>query len=158
MPSPSSQGITLDGTLFRLPCACATLRRLSRIVTRVYDDEMRECGLEAPQFGLLATIARLGDVSHASLAEGLVMDGTTLTRTLGLMCRRGWLEKHAGTDRRSRVYRITPKGRRQVAAARPHWQRAQQKLQVMMGRQLDTIVAAAHSASVTLSGRGERTR
>ena len=32
--------------LFELPCTCQNLRRLTRVVTRVYDQELRKAGLE----------------------------------------------------------------------------------------------------------------
>src|SRR5256884_5659454 len=32
--------------LFQLPCACQNLRRLTRIVTRIYDRELRKAGIE----------------------------------------------------------------------------------------------------------------
>lgn len=137
--------------LFGLVCACASLRRLSRLVTRLYDDELRPCGLEAPQFGLLNMITRLGEVSHRRLADGLAIDGTTLTRTLGLMQRRGWIEKRPGADRRSRVYRITTKGARKLADARPHWQRARRKLEEMVGEPLDAVLSVAHETSVKIA-------
>src|SRR6266705_1852021 len=38
--------------LFDLPCACQNLRRVTRVVTRIYDQELRKAGLEITQFGL----------------------------------------------------------------------------------------------------------
>lgn len=144
-----------DVPLFGLVCACASLRRLSRLVTRLYDDELRPCGLEAPQFGLLNIITRLGEASHRQLADGLAIDGTTLTRTLGLMQRRGWIAKRPGADRRSRVYRVTARGARKLAEARPRWQDARRKLEAMVGEQpLDTVLSVAHEASVKIAATG----
>ncbi len=43
--------------LFDLPCACQNLRRVTRVVTRIYDQELRKAGLEITQFGLLTALA-----------------------------------------------------------------------------------------------------
>ena len=68
--------------LFELPCACQNLRRLARIVTRIYDQELKKAGLEVTQFGLLTALAATGETNQKRLSAGLAMDSTTLTRTL----------------------------------------------------------------------------
>ena len=67
--------------LFDLPCACQHLRRATRIVTRIYDQELKKAGLEITQFGLLTALAAAGELNQKRLSEGFVMDSTTLTRT-----------------------------------------------------------------------------
>src|SRR5256884_6088678 len=68
--------------LFQLPCACQNLRRLTRIVTRIYDRELRKAGIEITQFGLLTALAIAGEANQKTLSAGFAMDSTTLTRTL----------------------------------------------------------------------------
>jgi len=81
----------LAAELFDLPCACQNLRRATRIVTRIYDQELRKAGLEITQFGLLTALATTGEANQKRLSAGFAMDSTTLTRTLGLMRRQGWV-------------------------------------------------------------------
>src|SRR5690349_16372538 len=100
-----------------LPCVCANLRRLARIATRLYDVELRSLGMESGQFTLTAAIASLGPVTQAELARGLAMDQSSLTRTLALLHKRGWITKRAATDRRSRVFVATRAGRAEVERA-----------------------------------------
>src|SRR5438034_10486468 len=88
--------------LFDLPCACQNLRRVTRVVTRIYDQELRKSGLEVTQFGLLTALAATGEANQKQLSTGLAMESTTLTRTLGLLRRRGWLRARRGYDRRER--------------------------------------------------------
>jgi DNA-binding MarR family transcriptional regulator len=71
--------------LFELPCACQNLRRLNRILTRIYDQELKSAGLEITQFGLLTALATVGEANQKRLSAGFAMDSTTLTRTLGLL-------------------------------------------------------------------------
>jgi DNA-binding MarR family transcriptional regulator len=119
--------------LFPLPCACQNLRRLSRVVTRIYDQELRSAGLEITQFGLLTALVAVGEANQKRLSAGFAMDSTTLTRTLGLLRKQGWVRARRGKDRRERLFSLTGAGKRQMAMAQPHWERAEQRLRKEVG-------------------------
>ena len=119
--------------LFELPCACQNLRRLSRVVTRIYDQELRTAGLEITQFGLLTALAAVGEAKQKRLSAGFAMDSTTLTRTLGLLRKQGWVRARRGKDRRERLLSLTGAGKRQMAMAQPHWERAEERLRNEVG-------------------------
>ena len=119
--------------LFELPCACQNLRRLTRIVTRVYDQELRKAGLEITQFGLLTALAITGGANQKRLSAGFAMDSTTLTRTLGLLRKQGWVQVKRGKDRRERLFSLTRAGKRQMEEAQPHWELAEQRLLEELG-------------------------
>jgi DNA-binding MarR family transcriptional regulator len=129
--------------LLPLPCACANIRRLSRLVTRLYDAELRDSDLEVTQFGVLSAVNRLGEATHGQIAKGFGMDTTTMTRVVGVLERRGWVARRAGTDRRQRLYQITPEGRQQLASARAGWQRAQERVKAILGEETLAAMAAA---------------
>ena len=116
-----------------LPCACASLRRASRAVTQLYDQELRESGLRVTQFTLLQALELTGKLTQGGLGELLFLDSTTLTRTLRPLLGRGWMRSLPGEDRRERHFQLTPAGRRQLQYARPGWERAQQSLQEALG-------------------------
>ncbi len=61
------------------------------------------------------------------------MDSTTLTRTLGLLLKQGWVRVRRGKDRRERLFRLTQGGKRKMAEAQPYWERAEQRLQRELG-------------------------
>ena len=119
--------------LFELPCACQNLRRLSRVVTRIYDQELRTAGVEITQFGLLTALAAVGEANQKRLGAGFAMDSTTLTRTLGLLRKQGWVHARRGKDRRERLFSLTEAGKRQMAMAQPHWERAERRLRKELG-------------------------
>jgi DNA-binding MarR family transcriptional regulator len=119
--------------LFPLPCACQNLRRATRIVTRIYDEELREAGLEITQFGLLTALAEVGEANQKRLSAGFAMDSTTLTRTLRLLQEKGWIHVRRGDDRRERLFTLTEKGKQKMAAAQPNWERAEQRLREKLG-------------------------
>src|SRR4030081_159200 len=93
--------------LFPLPCACQNLRRLTRLVTRIYDRELRKADIEITQFGLLTALGTVGEANQKALSAGFAMDSTTLTRTLALLRKQGWIHVKPGKDRRERVFRLT---------------------------------------------------
>ncbi len=119
--------------LFELPCACQNLRRLTRIVTRIYDQELRKAGLEVTQFGLLTALAATGEANQKRLSAGFAMDSTTLTRTLGLLRRQGWVSVRRGKDRRERLFSLTQAGKQQMAEAQQYWKQAEQRLRRELG-------------------------
>jgi DNA-binding MarR family transcriptional regulator len=119
--------------LFYLPCACQDLRRATRVVTRIYDQELAKAGIEITQFGLLTALGLMGETNQKSLSAGFAVDSTTLTRTLGLMLKQGWVRVRRGKDRRERLFSLTRAGRRQLVEARPYWESAEQRLRRKLG-------------------------
>src|SRR5215467_4166414 len=126
--SPRTPGTRAAEALFELPCACQNLRRLTRVVTRIYDLELRKARLEITQFSILTALATTGGANQKRLSTGLAMDSTTLTRTLRPLLKQGWIHVAAGEDRRERVFRLTAAGRKKMAEAQSHWEQAEQKL------------------------------
>ena len=119
--------------LFDLPCACQDLRRATRVVTRIYDQELAKAGIEVTQFGLLTALDLTGEATQKRLSAGFAMDSTTLTRTLGLMRKQGWIRVRRGEDKRTRLFSLTPAGRRQLATAQRFWADAQRRLRRELG-------------------------
>jgi DNA-binding MarR family transcriptional regulator len=61
------------------------------------------------------------------------MDSTTLTRTLRLLLKPGWVRVRRGKDRRERLFRLTQGGKRQLAEAQRYWERAEERLRRELG-------------------------
>jgi hypothetical protein len=59
------------------PCVCSMLRMVSWAVTQLCDNVLRPSGLRITQFGILATIARLGE---ANLINSRVRSPSTKRR------------------------------------------------------------------------------
>jgi DNA-binding MarR family transcriptional regulator len=97
-----------------LPCLCANIRRASRAITQRYEEALRPVGLTITQFTILQALSLLGDITQGRLGEILAMDSTTLTRTLGVMNRQGWISKVYGADRRERRLRLTRSGKSEL--------------------------------------------
>ncbi|HYN15978.1 MAG TPA: MarR family transcriptional regulator [Terriglobales bacterium] len=137
-----------------LPCLCANFRRAARALTQLYDDALRPAGLRATQFTVLQALELAGEVSQGELGRLLVMDSTTLTRTLRLLSSHGWIEARPGEDRRERRLRLAAAGRRQLARALPRWERVQARLRSRTGERRWRELM---SASVEVCGRVQKT-
>ena len=120
-------------TIPNLPCMCASLRRSSRAITQLYDQELRPLRLRATQFTILQVLSRVGEVSQGELGQILAMDGTTLTRTLEIMDRHGWISKRRGKDRRERLLGLAKAGQERFQRAIPAWEKAQAQLRHRLG-------------------------
>jgi DNA-binding MarR family transcriptional regulator len=138
--------------IVRLPCACASLRRAGRVVTRYYDAMLRPSGLEVSQFTLLQALNETGEISQKQLAALLEIDSTTLTRTLAPLREKGWLLSKAGADRRELRLSLTAAGKRKYEGAVPYWEKAQKGLERSLGKEaLNRLIeAAVRAAGISL--------
>jgi len=119
-----------------LYCMCASFRRASRALTHLYDAALRPPGLRATQFTILQVLSRAGEISQGQMGEILVMDSTTLTRTLRIMIRKKWIAERRGKDRRERLLRLDKAGRDQFRRALPAWEKVQEQLGLQVGDEL----------------------
>ncbi len=109
-------------------CVSYRLRRAARKAARFYDDALRPSGLRNTQFTLLGALDVVGETSIGDLSEELAIDGTTLTRNLEILVRRGLVENIAAEDARVRNVRLTGLGKETFEEAVPLWREAQQHL------------------------------
>lgn len=114
---------------------CASFRRTARALSQLYDEAMRPTGLRGTQFTILQALSLTGEITQGDLGEVLALDSTTLTRTLDILSRRGWIAKRQGKDRRERWLRLSPAGQKQFNAALPAWQKAQDRLRRQLGHE-----------------------
>jgi DNA-binding MarR family transcriptional regulator len=109
-------------------CACFDLRRATRAVSRMYDDFLRDAGLNITQFSLLNLICAEKELSISTLGRYMVMERTSITRALAPLERDGLIHSRAGADKRIRIVSVTNKGRKLVEDAEPKWRQAQEAL------------------------------
>jgi DNA-binding MarR family transcriptional regulator len=125
--------ITKRDAVPALPCLCANLRRASRALTQLYEDQMRPLGLRATQFTILQALSITGEISQGDLGDILAMDSTTLTRTLQIMKRHGWIAERRGDDRRERLVQLAKRGQHVLERALPTWESLQRQLARQLG-------------------------
>jgi DNA-binding MarR family transcriptional regulator len=114
---------------------CGSFRRTSRALTQMYEEALRPLGLRATQMTILQVLSRAGEVSQGQLGVMLAMDSTSLTRTLAIMARKGWIEEQRGEDRRERRIRLSAAGEAKLKRAMPVWEKVQSRLLGKLGKQ-----------------------
>lgn len=108
------------------PCNCLALRQAARHVSQIYDQYLAPTGLRTTQFSILAKLKQLGPLTINELARELVMDRTTLGRTMLPLERDGLiLIEDSVADRRSKNLRLTKEGIERLRAAAKPWREAQ---------------------------------
>ena len=111
-------------------CNCLALRQAARHVTQFYDQHLAPTGLRTTQFSILAKLRRLGPMTINALARELVMDRTTLGRTMLPLERDGLIEIRDGTlDRRSKELTLTKAGAERLHRAAKLWVEAQKEFE-----------------------------
>jgi DNA-binding MarR family transcriptional regulator len=147
-------------------CLCLRARRVSRALTRMYDDALRPLGIHATQLTLLNAITMCGSAATMPLlAEVLAMDPTTLSRGLRPLEKDGLVRiARSPADRRVRLIALTEAGERMVAEALPRWEEAHARIVSLLGPEgaidlrdrFDATTAAARGGSETKGPAADR--
>ena len=138
---------------FTRSCLLTRTRRISRIITGIYDEELRPFGVNSPQFSLLGLIARLNGASRAEIARANFQERSTLTRNLAHLLSEGWAEEIVPKSGRSRPILITGAGRELLASAGDAWRSAQRNATQLLGEDgVSAIVEVADRIPVDQLG------
>jgi DNA-binding MarR family transcriptional regulator len=119
--SKSGSKWDLTGTGY---CASFNFRRAARAVTRLYDLALEDSGVRSTQFTLLVGIAKNQPVAMGDLAHVLMIDPTTLTRSLRLLEKEGLIKISGRSARRQRFLNLTQKGEQALKRSLPAWRKA----------------------------------
>lgn len=125
-------------------CLSARVRKLSRAVTGIYDEELREVGIRTGQLSILGLVASRKRITQAALERALMMERSTVSRTVRRMCDRGWLATRPGRDARSHFLVLTESGGEVMSRAMEAWERAQARARHLLGDEgSDSLMALA---------------
>jgi DNA-binding MarR family transcriptional regulator len=124
----SSQGMSIAGEkVERLSltgtglCVCFQLRKASRAITKLYDEALQPSGIRSTQFALLVAVAKKDPITISALGELLVIDTTTLSRSLRKLEQMGFIKMTVGTDGRERLVQLAKKGTAVLKKSLPYW-------------------------------------
>lgn len=140
--------LDLTGTGY---CASLNFRRTSRTVTRMYDTLMQESGVRSTQFAILVGIAKLQPVAMGTLAKVLMLDSSTLTRSVRLLQKEKMIEISKRSQMRRRFLKLTPSGQKALQRSLPLWRAAHERFLAEVGAdywlklrdELETIAKSA---------------
>jgi DNA-binding MarR family transcriptional regulator len=130
MSIPSEFDLTGTGA-----CASFNFRRTARAITRLFDLSFQRFGVRSTQFTILVGVAKSQPVSISVLGTLLVIDSTTLTRSLRLLEREGLLAISGRSTMRRRFVTLTPQGEQLLTNSLPAWRQAQQRFTTAIGQE-----------------------
>ena len=114
-------------------CLAVRLRLLNRVVSKIYDDSLRDQGLRVSQLNILVAVSKMQIAQPSEICRVLHLDASTLSRNVERMKNRDWIEVAPSDDRREQPLRLTKQGRKILDAAMPGWHEAQRKTQELIG-------------------------
>ena len=133
-------------------CIASRVRRMSRILTRIYDDALRQFGITASQFTLLTILAQQDGVTAAEIGYDLDIEKSTLSRNLQRLVGLGFIEMDPPAGRRGRGLHLTMAGAHAVKQAYPVWSATQERVKSVVGSdladQVDALLGSVEKLAV----------
>lgn len=136
-------------------CLALRVRRLDRLLSRIYDAALRPHGVTIAQLGLLTAVRLSGPVTPGRLGDILDLERSTVSRNVALLLRNGWVSAAIAPDGRSQLLSIARRGEGLLDAAIPAWRRAQREAEGLLGPE---GVLAVGRVARTVDRRRARTR
>jgi DNA-binding MarR family transcriptional regulator len=137
-------------------CTCTHIRKAARVVTQFYDTFLQPSGLRMTQFIVLVVVALSEQETVMRLAEKLAMDRSALARSLKSLQDQGLLIVEPGSDRRTRLVRLTEQGLHALTQTLPYWRQAQEQLITRFGEEQARLLLADLKSVESLSKSIER--
>lgn len=130
-------------------CMFNKTRTISRYVTNLYTNALKDIGVTPVQFSILTAVQLIPNANVNHLSSALMMDRTTLNRNLKPLLRDRYIDIQESTDRRERKISITPEGQEVYEKGYEKWEEAQRELEEVIGTEdwlamnslFDTIIA-----------------
>jgi DNA-binding MarR family transcriptional regulator len=132
-------------------CTCTHIRKAARVITQFYDPFLRPSGLRMTQFIVLVVVALSEQETVMRLAEKLAMDRSALAHSLKSLEDQGLLIVEPGSDRRTRLVRLTEQGRHALTRTVPYWRQAQEQMITRFGEEQARLLLADLKSVESLS-------
>jgi len=113
---------------------------MSRIITRIYDDALRQFGITGSQFTLLTILAQRDGVTAVEIGFDLDIEKSTLSRNLQRLVVLGLVDMDPPAGRRGRGLHLTAAGEEAVKQAYPVWNATQDRVKSIVGSDLGSQV------------------
>ncbi|MFK7964415.1 MAG: MarR family winged helix-turn-helix transcriptional regulator [Burkholderiaceae bacterium] len=105
------------------------IRRLQQIAVAIFLEETDEYSITPVQYAALNTVSATPDIDQRSLATAIGFDTSTIGGVIDRLEARELVRRTPSpTDKRQRLLRLTPKGKKLLVQVEPLVQRAQQRM------------------------------
>ena len=116
-------------------CYCINFRRAANIVTKYYDNYLKEVGITINQFSLLKNILKIEPASISDIAVRVGLERTTVVRNLKSLFKEDLIEDISEISERNKKVRLTEKGKDVLNSAIPLWEKAQKDIENKIGKE-----------------------
>jgi DNA-binding MarR family transcriptional regulator len=127
-------------------CIALRVRFVNRVITGLYERALKPLDIKIGQASILVVLSVRGESSPADVGRLLRMEKSTVSRNVGRMRKKGWVEVAGRDDRLSQVITVTPKGRELLAAFYGGWAKAQEAASGLLGEEGVLSVRALYDA------------
>ena len=114
-------------------CLAGRVRKLSRVITGIYDRAMRPHGIKVNQAGILIMLTLVEKPTAGDISRKFQMEKSTVSRNVERMRKQGWIEASEGEGGLSQLITVTPKGKKILADIYGKWEKAQREVSELLG-------------------------
>jgi DNA-binding MarR family transcriptional regulator len=114
-------------------CFNGKLRRLSRMITGIYEKELIGFGLRSSQVSILMMIGKKESVNQKEIADFLFIDQSTMSRDLTKLIGKDLIRVTKGTDARHSMLELSKKGSKLLNEIVPVWNNMNEKIERTLG-------------------------
>ncbi len=114
-------------------CFNSNLRRISRMITHIYERELQGFELRSSQISILMVVGKKGSTNQKEVADFLFIDQSTMSRDLNKLISKGLIEVAKGEDARHSQLELTHKGYKLLEEIIPVWKQVHDKVEKTLG-------------------------
>jgi DNA-binding MarR family transcriptional regulator len=114
-------------------CVASAFRRTTRAITKAFDAVLQPIRLSSTQFAILVAVAKTQPVAVGDLADVLLVDPSTLSRSLVLMQKQRLVVVSGRSAMRQRFVTLSPQGARRLDDSVPRWRKVQAQFVNLLG-------------------------
>ncbi|MGF6770602.1 DNA-binding MarR family transcriptional regulator [Paraburkholderia sp. GAS199] len=109
-------------------CYCTQFLRSANTLTSVYDNALWAIGLKIDQFSLLRALERLRSATYNEIAAEVVLDKTTISRSVKVLFNVGWVDVTLDEEARYKLATLSKEATKMLRRSEPHWAVAQTRV------------------------------
>lgn len=109
-------------------CIFTAMRKANRILYRRYQEALVKTDISIVQLSILRALERNGPMPLARLSEDLVMERTSLYRTIEPMVKAGKIKLLNADVGKAKIAELTGEGQNSIEQAMPYWAEAQESI------------------------------
>lgn len=109
-------------------CIFTAMRKANRILYRRYQEALAKTDISIVQLSILRALERSGPLPLARLSEDLVMERTSLYRTIEPMVKAGRIRLFKADVGKAKIAELTAEGQISIEQAMPYWAKAQESI------------------------------